>query len=265
MSRVLRTSGVDRTRNPGAMVSNEIVLWALQRFLEKHYGRELGGHVLDLGAGRKPYAPLYKRFFARSTSVDVPQSMHDMREVDVLASADDLPFADGSFDCVICTEVLEHCPRPQDVMLEIARVLKSGGRLFLTTPFLRPLHELPNDYYRYTPPGLHELASSAGLQVRSISPKGEYVAVALAVLLLPVGKAWYALEKITGFPVSNPRNPLVFLTVLLPQYAYLAAWRRIATSSGPARRLYDKLSYFTLGYVTEIVKPHPATKSPTFT
>src|ERR1700681_2886777 len=46
----------------------------------------------------------------------------------------ELPFADGSFDCVICSEVIEHIPAQEKPFDELARVLKTGGRLILGTP-----------------------------------------------------------------------------------------------------------------------------------
>jgi dolichol-phosphate mannosyltransferase len=46
----------------------------------------------------------------------------------------ELPFADGSFDCVICSEVIEHIPALEKPFDELTRVLKTGGRLILGTP-----------------------------------------------------------------------------------------------------------------------------------
>ena len=255
VSRHRPTDGVDRMRNPGALVSNEIILAELRHFLERNFADRPGAIVLDLGAGSKPYAPLYEQYFASSTSADVPYSPHDTSDVDVMASADSLPFADEAFDCVICTEVLEHCARPQETMAQIHRVLKAGGRVFLTTPFLRPLHEMPHDYFRYTPSAIHHLATSAGLTVLSVRPRGEYVAVALAILQMPVGKAWYFLAKYTHLPLNSSRNPLLYVTVVGPQRLYVEVWKWIRRRDGPAQRLYDKLSYYTLGHITELEKP----------
>ena len=45
-----------------------------------------------------------------------------------------LPFADGTFDLVVCTETLEHVRDVQLFLSEVRRVLEPGGRLFVTTP-----------------------------------------------------------------------------------------------------------------------------------
>jgi SAM-dependent methyltransferase len=248
------TDRVETKRNIGAIVSNEIIVFEMHRFLEAHFKNQTTRSVLDLGAGTKPYAVLYERYFDSCTSVDVPYSPHDVSAVDVMASADALPFDDASFDCVICTEVLEHCPDPGRTLAEVSRVLRPGGRVFLTTPFLRPLHEMPHDYFRFTPSGLVQLAASAGLEVRSIRPKGEYLAVALAVLQMPLAKFWYLLAKRTRLPLYRAANPLVYLTIVAPQQIYFSLWMRMRRRPGKLQRLHDKLSYYTLGYVTELEK-----------
>ncbi len=52
----------------------------------------------------------------------------------VHASIFALPFADASFDCLICSEVIEHIPAEEKPFDELTRVLKIGGRLILGTP-----------------------------------------------------------------------------------------------------------------------------------
>src|SRR3546814_8619033 len=69
---------------------------------------------------------------------------------DVAADGALLPFPDQSFEAVICSEVLEHVPDPRLVLDEIARVLKPGGCLLLTVPFLFRIHADPHDFGRYT-------------------------------------------------------------------------------------------------------------------
>jgi dolichol-phosphate mannosyltransferase len=46
----------------------------------------------------------------------------------------ELPFKDSAFDCVICSEVIEHVPADERVFSELERVLEPGGRLILGTP-----------------------------------------------------------------------------------------------------------------------------------
>jgi SAM-dependent methyltransferase len=106
-------------------------------------------YTLDIGAGDGYYRDL----FPNSVTVDADAD----RKPDIVADAHHLPFADETFDVVICTEVLEHLHTPEQAMSEFRRVLKPGGRLLLTTRFIFPLHDVPGDYYRYTKYGLRYL------------------------------------------------------------------------------------------------------------
>jgi hypothetical protein len=115
---------------------------------------------------------------------------------------------------------------------------------------------MPHDYYRFTPSSLEDLARSAGFEVVSIRPRGGYVAVALRVLQLPITKFWQKLARATRLPLYHPLNPLVFATVVLPEWLCLAAWRRgRRRPGGRLARIGAKLTYFTLGYVTRLHKP----------
>lgn len=78
--------------------------------------------------------------------------------VDVAADAERLPFGDGVFERIECDAVLEHVRRPEQVMRELIRVLANGGYLHLVTPFCHPFHQYPEDYRRFTPDGLKQLA-----------------------------------------------------------------------------------------------------------
>lgn len=65
--------------------------------------------------------------------------------------------AGGSFDYVVCTEVLEHTLRPFDAVREIERILKPGGLLFVSTPFNFRIHGPLPDCWRFTEHGLRAL------------------------------------------------------------------------------------------------------------
>ena len=196
-------------------------------------------------AGTAPYAPLYKIFFTRSTKVDVERSPHDL-DVDVLADAATLPFADAAFDCVIATEVLEHCADPAAVVREVARVLRPGGVALLTTPFMVGLHEMPHDYFRYTPSALRALTEAAGLSVESIDTRGDRIQLLLGLVQFPVTKVLGRIHRLSGGRILGPRSLPALLLVVLPQMLYLAAWRVV---------LHRTKSTAPLGYITVVSKP----------
>ena len=76
-----------------------------------------------------------------------------------------IPAQQESFDAILCTEVLEHVVDPDALVAEMFRVLKKGGRLCITVPFIWGLHELPYDFRRFTPNGLALLVERAGFSV----------------------------------------------------------------------------------------------------
>lgn len=130
-----------------------------------------GGWLLDIGCGSQPYAHLFPDV-ARYVGVDLPPPPGAQRRADVWASGLHLPFVVESFDTVLCAQVLEHVPRPQQLIAEAFRVLKTGGRFILTAPQTWGLHEEPHDYYRFTQYGLRYLLESAGFEVQSIEARG---------------------------------------------------------------------------------------------
>lgn len=129
---------------------------------------ELKGCLIDVGCGEQPYKK-YFNHVERTVACDFDASRG---KVDFACPAHAIPTADGSFDSILCTEVLEHVPDPLAVWREFRRILKPGGRVLLSTPMYWPPHELPYDFYRYPEQGLRYLAATAGFRVLELWPRG---------------------------------------------------------------------------------------------
>jgi SAM-dependent methyltransferase len=102
------------------------------------------GLVLDLGAGGK--------HIERTNVVQVDVFRFPM--VDVVASADALPFRADTFDAVISQAVFEHLQYPDAAAAEVLRVLKPDGMAKIDTAFLQPEHAYPHHYFNATEAGL---------------------------------------------------------------------------------------------------------------
>ena len=110
------------------------------------------GTVLDIGCGHMPYRSLVLTEPSRAEKyIGVDLKMNIYRKPHLEWDGVTLPLENGTVDVALATELFEHCPAPEVVMKEAFRVLKPGGLLFFTVPFLWPLHDVPHDEYRYTP------------------------------------------------------------------------------------------------------------------
>jgi ubiquinone/menaquinone biosynthesis C-methylase UbiE len=100
----------------------------------------LGPRVLDVGAGLGQFTDLAVSRDANVVPLDIAPrlvaKLQQRHSLAVCGSATELPFCDGTFDAVISSECIEHTSDPSLAIAECLRVLKPGGRLYLTTPNL---------------------------------------------------------------------------------------------------------------------------------
>jgi SAM-dependent methyltransferase len=131
-----------------------------------------------VGCGDKPYEAIFRPHVTQYVGIEhessfaVTSASSSDRKPDLYYDGARLPFPDASFDTVMSIQVLEHTPRPQRLLNEMARVLKPGGVLLLCAPFSFRLHEEPHDYFRYSPHGLREMCREAGVHVREMHSLG---------------------------------------------------------------------------------------------
>jgi SAM-dependent methyltransferase len=162
----------------------------LKRFLESAEGL-----VLNIGSGNS----------LRQKGV-VNVDMMDYENVDIVCDIHHLPFKDNSIDAVMSLAVLEHVREPANVLKEVHRVLKPGGRVFSVIPFMQPFHASPHDYQRYALPGIEFLHR-------------DFQKVESGVYSGPVSGALWAVQEamasVLSFGSEKLRNLLIIGLMLL--------------------------------------------------
>lgn len=86
--------------------------------------------------------------------------------VDVVADAHRLPYADSSVRAIQCEAVLEHLTEPEVAVREMYRVLEEGGEVFSVTPFLQKFHAYPNHFFNPTLEGHKLVFEKAGFEIQ---------------------------------------------------------------------------------------------------
>ncbi len=109
-----------------------------------------------------------------------------------------MPFSDNFADVVFLFNVIYILENPLATLKEINRILKSDGRLFLTSPFIFNEAREPNDYWRFTSEALEKVLKEAGFDNFFIEPIGERFSAAVYLIspflfFWPVKFAFYCL------------------------------------------------------------------------
>jgi len=129
--------------------------------------------LLDVGAGDCQYKPFFVgRCKYISQDVGGKTDTYSYDQIDIRSEIYDIPLPGDSVDIVLCTQVLEHLKYPPRALQEIRRLLKPGGKLYLTVPFASEEHLMPYDYFRYTRFSLDFLMREQGLTPILIAPQG---------------------------------------------------------------------------------------------
>lgn len=117
----------------------------------------LKGRILDIGCGNKPYQSL-----ADLAEEYIGLDVCDNPKVDIVVdSMKPWPLESSSFDTVLCTQVLEHVPHTEQLLRGIQEVMKPGGLLIVTAPFIYNAHGIPEDYHRFSVYGMEKLLSES--------------------------------------------------------------------------------------------------------
>ena len=130
----------------------------------KKLAPNLNGCLLDVGCGSKPYRLLFNVQSYVGLDIDI-ESVRSRKIADDYYDGNLFPYPDSTFDSLLCSQVLEHVFNPDVFLGEMHRVLRKGGRILLTVPFVWDEHEQPYDYARYSSFGLRSLLEKSGFRI----------------------------------------------------------------------------------------------------
>ena len=154
------------------------------------------GRLLDVGCGYQPYrslllAPPGNRWLRTISAWISPTTFTGLPTWPGTDSRFRSAMRAWTAPCSLkCWSIV---PIPEAVLGEVARVLKPGGFLFLTVPFIWPIHTVPHDEFRYTPFALRRLLERSGFP----NPVIEATGGRHAVLALTLG-LWVRRRPLTS-------------------------------------------------------------------
>src|SRR4051794_8948387 len=134
-----------------------------------------GASVVDLGCGRGDSVDVFRaadpavRWIGLELPDSEPFAQRTRTDAEFLVfDGLHLPFEDHSVDVVFCKQVLEHVERPHELVPEVGRVLRSGGRFAGSTSNLEPYHGY--SVANFTPYGLKRLLEHSGFVLELLLP-----------------------------------------------------------------------------------------------
>jgi len=175
------------------------------------------GEVLDVGCGESPYKFLLSENQIKYTGIDtIDSNKFDYNNFAIIHfNGKIIPFGDNKFDCVLCTEVLEHVFNYQQLLDEIFRVMKQGSIGVFTIPWSARYHYIPDDYFRYTPSSIKSMFSAC--KNVKITPRGTDLTSIIAKIVVLFFRNLYPSERwrFVFSPLLIILSPLILITIIV--------------------------------------------------
>jgi len=203
-----------------------------------------GSRVLDAGAGETQYRKLFSHCdyktqdFAQyeGSSSGILKEIWNYGQLDYICDITSIPVPDCFFDAVLCTEVLEHVPKPIDTLGEFSRILAPNGRLFLSAPLSCGIHQQPFHYYGgYSPFFYKKFLKKFGFEIVEIKPIGG--------LMKHVGQELHRVGRILEERAPDKLSAL--------KKYILMRWLPLYLASLDEKIFVEE---FTIGYLVEAVR-----------
>ena len=117
--------------------------------------------ILDVGCGKRK-----KKLTCKVVELDI----QDKYNPDITADFGKVYKSPARYDAIIMTGLLEHIHHPQIAIKNAYRALKPKGKLLLHAVFNQPIHNDPQDYFRFTGEGIRIMLEDEGFKVLEIEP-----------------------------------------------------------------------------------------------
>lgn len=136
---------------------------------------KLTGIMMDFGCGLKPYEPLFSVKEYIGVDFKGEGETYAQHKVDIFYDGKTIPFSNDHFDSIFSSEVFEHIFNLDEILKELHRVLKPGGKILISCPFTFGEHEIPNDFARYTSFAIQDLFKKNGFEIEHFEKTGSYL------------------------------------------------------------------------------------------
>lgn len=134
--------------------------------VKPHFIATTSGDILEIGG----FDDFFKQRYEKGEFVNL--DIEDGPCIDVVQNAEHMSSVENeSFSAVICISVLEHTLNPTLVLEEMRRILKPGGLVLLSTPWLFEAHMEPHDYWRFSS---HFLSQDSSFEVQLMESSNSY-------------------------------------------------------------------------------------------
>lgn len=187
-----------------------------------------GKKILDAGAGELQYKKYcehleyisqdFGQYNGKGDNRGLQKQIWDNTKLDLVSDIINIPVPDGSFDAIMCNEVLEHIPEPVFAIREFSRIIRRGGELILTAPVCCLTHFAPyffyNGYSRYF---YERILSENGFEIVELTYNGNW----FEYIVQELHRLPYMLHRYCGFSGSRLVS-LLILFLLLPLFILFA-------------------------------------------